>query len=181
MRARSRQTHAPLSPAQRRLRPRGPHSSPRGRPHAGPGARAAALLAAGPRAMPPGGRPARVAAHGRVPARPGGASPAVPPRRPKRKRRDAGSTPARQLGASGRAALRPWRTWGADAGSERLPGRRPLESALRRTCPLPGATTQSPPGAGPRTRAEAVFQAALKSVRAAAGAATRPAPGPARD
>lgn len=168
---------ASLSPAQRRLHPHGPHSSPRGRPHAGPGARSAAPLAAGPRAMPPGGRPPCAAAHGQVPARPGGASPAVPPRRPKRKRRDAGSTPARQLGTSGRAALRPWRTCGADAGWERLPRRRPLESALRR----PGATTQSPPGAGPRTRAEAVFQAALKSVRAAAGAATRPARGPARE
>lgn len=71
VRVRSQQRHAPLSPARRRLRPRGPRSSPRDRPHAGPGARAAALLAAGPGAMPPDGRATRAAAHGRVPARPG--------------------------------------------------------------------------------------------------------------
>ncbi|VFV35061.1 oxidoreductase glyr1 [Lynx pardinus] len=101
-RARSRQRHAPLSPARRRLRPHGPHSSPRGRPHAGPGARAAALLAAGPRAMPPGGRPARSAAHGWVLARPG------EPRRPCRRAGPGGSgeTPAPRRGKLGRYP--PW-------------------------------------------------------------------------
>lgn len=105
-RARSRQRHAPLSPARRRLRPRGPHSSPRGRPHAGPGARAAALLAAGPRAMPPGGRPTRDAAHGRVPTRPG------EPRRPCRRPGPGGSgeTPApRRSSSSGPRAGCNWR------------------------------------------------------------------------
>lgn len=119
VRARSRQRHAPLSPARRRLRPHGPHSSPRGRPHAGPGARAAALLAAGPRAMPPGGRPARSAAHGWVLARPG------EPRRPCRRAGPGGSgeTPApRRSGNSGprRAARAP---------RENLRGGRGLRSA----------------------------------------------------
>lgn len=101
----SRQRHAPLSPARRRLRPRGPHSSPGGRPHAGPGVRAAAPLAAGPRAMPAGGRPARAAAHGRGPARPG---------EPRRRRRRAGPggsgeapaprRPGERLGTAGQAA-----------------------------------------------------------------------------
>lgn len=121
------------------------------------------------------------------PRAPGGASPAVPTRRPRRKQRDAGSTSAGQLGTSGRAALRPRRTCDADAGSEPLPGRRPLERALQRTCPPsegpvrpPGAAAKSPSGARPRARAEAGFQAAPKSVRAAAGSETRAAPGPRR-
>lgn len=176
MRARSRQRHAPLSPARRRLRPRGPHSSPGGRPHAGPGARAAALLAAGPRAMPPGGWSTRTAAHGRVPTRPG------KPRRPCRRAGPGGSgeTPApRRSSSSGpRAGCTgaPGELEAADAGSEPLSGRRPLESVHRRTRPPPGRGHAEPAGRGPRARAEAGFQAAPRSVRVAPGEATRPAP-----
>ena len=149
VRARSRQRHAPLSPARRRLRPHGPHSSPRGRPHAGPGARAAALLAAGPRAMPPGGRPARSAAHGWVLARPG------EPRRPCRRAGPGGSgeTPApRRSGNSGprRAARAPRENLRGGRGLRSAP-RTPAVRKRARKDPsaLPGEATQSPPGAGP--------------------------------
>lgn len=187
MRARSRQRHAPLSPARRKLRPRGPHLSPRNRPHAGPGARAAALLAAGPGAMPPGGRPTRAAAHGWVPAGPG--EPRWPCRLPAQEEverlwlhvgRSTRNLEAGCTGAPGELEARtraPARSRSPDAAGKKralkdpfAPGRGHAEPAGRGT-----------PGAGPRSQAEAGFQAAPRSVRVATREATRPAPGPARD
>lgn len=132
-RARSRQRHAPLSPARRRLRTHGPRSSPRDRPHAGPGAPTAALLAAGPRAMPPGGRPACAAAHGRVPERPGG--PRRPCRLPAQQEVERRRLQVQQLGTSGRAALMRWENLRREPGlgMGAAPRTQPLESALRRT------------------------------------------------
>lgn len=116
-------------PARRRLRPRGPHSSPRDCPHAGPGARAAALLAASPGAMPPSGRPTRAAAHGWVPARPG--EPRQPCRLPaRRKWRDFGSTSAEQLRTSRQAALAPWENLRRRHGLKAATWTRAVESAL---------------------------------------------------
>lgn len=157
---------ASLSPARRRLRPRGPRSSPRGRPHAGPGAQAVALLTAGPRALPPGGRTACAEAHGRVPARPG------EPRRPCRRAgaEGSGETPVpRRLtnwGPLGGLHWRPGRT--CSACSEPLPGRRPLESGLRSPAARashPGRRHAEPAWHGPRAKAD--FQAAPRSVRVA--------------
>lgn len=108
-------------------------------------------LAAGPGAMPPDGRPARSAAHGRVPARPGSvAGRAVC--EPRRKWRDAGSTSAEQVGTSGRAARAPRENLRLGLGA--APRTWLLESALQRTRPPPGRGAPGASGGWPPGRAE---------------------------
>lgn len=136
--------------------------------------------------MPPGGWPARAAAHRWVPAGPG--EPHRPCRLPAQEEierlrlhvgRATRNLEAGCTGAPGELEARTRaRTWSRspDAASKKsalkdpfAPGRGHAEPAGRET-----------PGAGPQLQAEAGFQAAPRSVRAAARETTRPAPGPAR-
>jgi len=104
--------------------------------------------------MPPGGRSARAAAHGRVPPRARGSERSEEGAdrrlcRPRRKRRDAGSTSAGQLGTSRRAALRPGENLRHGSRLGAAPARRrPLESAPRRTSPSRGSDHAEPAGRG---------------------------------
>lgn len=149
---------ASLSPARRSLRPRGSLScpprpsscrpkSPGGGAASGRPPSHASRRAAGPHLGPwPGPRAPGVVsgARGR-----GGGGADRRLCRPRRKRRDGGSTSAGQLGTSRREALRPGENLQRGSRLGAAPARRrPLESAPRKTCPPRGGDHAEPAGRG---------------------------------
>lgn len=126
-----------------------------------PGFSAAARLAVGSRALPAGGRPARGAAHGRLPAR----GPLQPRRAPARRtRRNANSTSQKQLaGRRGGGHRVPRQEGGADPPLRRCSGTgRPQERSAetggcagehgRQGPGPPGCGQRRPPGTGPQAQ-----------------------------